>query len=332
MTDGPGSLDAYLAELRNDIEQTLERVIGAKTPGVVAQAMRYSLLGAGKRLRPCLTLSAAESVSGHASLARAHARRLAHPPAAAVEMVHSYSLVHDDLPAMDDDSLRRGRPTTHVVFGEGMAILAGDGLLTDAFTVLAASPSPAAAPGDPAIDPARRLRALAVLAAAAGSEGMVGGQAIDLSAAGMSPAAGTPSARALGFGATIQELLDGPALTDMHGRKTGALIRAAVTMGGIVCGADDATVAALDVYALELGLAFQIVDDVLDVEGSAEALGKTAGKDAAAGKPTFPALYGLDTSKQMAADCIERAKASLASAGLDGRLSEIADWSLARQR
>jgi geranylgeranyl pyrophosphate synthase len=327
VTDAPLPLEAYLAGLRQDIEHSLERVISATTPPVVAEAMRYSLLGGGKRLRPCLTLSAAESVAEGAGLSPAEARQLARPAAAAIEMVHSYSLVHDDLPAMDDDSLRRGRPTTHVVFGEGMSILAGDGLLTDAFGVLAVVPSPASAPGDPAIDPARRLRALAVLAGAAGSEGMVGGQAIDLAAAAR-PLAKPETT----FGASVQVILDGPALADMHRRKTGALIRASVTLGGIVCGADEPTIGALDAFALELGLAFQIVDDILDVEGSAEALGKTAGKDAAAGKPTFPALYGLETSKRKAADCVERAKASLRRVGLDGRLAEIADWSLARRR
>jgi geranylgeranyl pyrophosphate synthase len=322
------SLDSYLAGLRTDIELCLARVVAATTPSSVAEAMRYALLGAGKRLRPCLTLAVAETVAARVGLAAGHARKLAKPAAAAVEMIHSYSLVHDDLPAMDDDSMRRGRPTTHVVFGEGTAILAGDGLLTDAFAILATSPSPASDPGDPAIAPALRLRAVAVLAMAAGSQGMVGGQAIDLAAAGSTP----PSRNTPMFGADVQISLDGPSLTDMHRRKTGALIRAATTMGGIVCGADEPTIAALDEYALELGLAFQIVDDVLDIEGTADALGKTAGKDAAAGKPTFPSLYGIEASKRMAADSISRAKTALSEAGLDGRLTQIADWSLARRQ
>jgi geranylgeranyl pyrophosphate synthase len=216
---------------------------------------------------------------------------------------------------MDDDDLRRGRPTTHVVHGDGMAILAGDGLLTDAFSVLAAVPSPVAGADDPAASPEERLRAIQVLADAAGSRGMVGGQAIDLAAVGLA-SGGRP---------------DAAALTDMHARKTGALIRAASVMGAIVAGGAPDDIAAIDAYAAELGLAFQIVDDVLDVEGSAAALGKTAGKDAAAGKPTFPALYGLAESRRMAADCIARATAGLRTAGLDGRLSEIAAWSLTRQ-
>jgi geranylgeranyl pyrophosphate synthase len=230
-------------------------------------------------------------------------------------MVHTYSLVHDDLPAMDDDALRRGRPTTHVVYGDGMAILAGDGLLTDAFATLAQSPSPAARPGDPEASVDRRLRATATLAAAAGSVGMVGGQALDLAAAGT--AASTHAAAAL---------------EDMHARKTGALIRAAAVMGAILADGDAVQIAAIDAYARDLGLAFQIVDDVLDVEGSAADLGKTAGKDAAAGKLTFPALYGLEASRRMAASCVDRARAALADVRLSGRLGDIASWSLGRTR
>jgi geranylgeranyl pyrophosphate synthase len=233
-------------------------------------------------------------------------------------MVHSYSLVHDDLPAMDDDALRRGRPTTHVVYGEGLAVLAGDGLLTEAFHVLSASPAPGIPAGSPEPTADQRLQAVRVLAHAAGASGMVGGQAIDLAAAGR---VASQDAR----------LLEGAALEDMHRRKTGALIRAAVTMGAIVAGADTATVDAADDYARDLGLAFQIVDDILDVEGSAEALGKTAGKDAAAGKPTYPSFYGLEGSRRMAADCIGRAIASLDRADLGGPLAAIARWSETRR-
>ena len=175
---------------------------------------------------------------------------------------------------MDNDALRRGRPTSHVVYGDGLAILAGDGLLTEAFAVIAQSPSPASLPGALEADATRRLRATAVLAGAAGAAGMVGGQAIDLAAAGRVPS----------YAAAIDTAA---ALEDMHARKTGALIRAATTMGAILAGASDRIIQATDDYARELGLAFQIVDDVLDVEGSNEALGKTAGKDAAAGKPTL---------------------------------------------
>jgi geranylgeranyl pyrophosphate synthase len=218
-----------------------------------------------------------------------------------------------------------------VVYGDGLAILAGDGLLTDAFAVLAAAPSPASVPGDPAIDAARRLRAIEQLALAAGSGGMVGGQAIDLAAVGrigardVSGSGGPGAPAAAGFD-------DAAALEDMHRRKTGALIEAAASMGAIVAGASESAVAAVAEYARELGLAFQIVDDILDVEGSADGLGKTAGKDAAAGKPTFPAFYGLDGSKRLAASAVARAKAALERASLSGRLADIADWSLARRR
>jgi geranylgeranyl pyrophosphate synthase len=310
------SLDAYLRDTRSTIEAALARVLTRlASPPSVAGPIAYALLGPGKRLRPCLTIAVAETVGARRGLAPAHARALALPAACSVEMIHTYSLVHDDLPAMDDDAMRRGRPTTHIVHGEGMAILAGDGLLTDAFTVLAMAPSPAVEANDPAPTPDQRLHAVRVLAEAAGSRGMVGGQAIDLAAVGQAA-----SARP-----------DPAALNDMHARKTGALIRAASTTGAIVVDGTSTEIDAIDRYAAELGLAFQIVDDILDVEGSAADLGKTAGKDAAAGKPTFPALYGLATSRRMAADCIARATAALEAAGLGGRLQEIATWSLTRR-
>ena len=276
-------------------------------------------MGGGKRLRPCLTLAVAERVGATRRLATDDARALALPAACAVEMIHSYSLVHDDLPAMDNDGLRRGRATTHVVFGDGVAILAGDGLLTEAFLVLAQSPSPLVDAGSPSPPVEARLRAIEVLARAAGAAGMVGGQAIDLAAAGRVPAVSSP-------------ILDASGLEDMHRRKTGALIRASAVIGAIVVGGGESHIRAIDDYAREVGLAFQIVDDVLDVEGSREALGKTAGKDAAAGKPTYPALFGLDESRRLAAACVERAKHALATAGLGGRLDEIADWSLKRRK
>jgi geranylgeranyl pyrophosphate synthase len=320
----PPALDlaTYLEDLRRQIDATLERALDRRqTPRLIKEAMRYALLGGGKRLRPCLTLASAEAVAATAAVDPRAAHLLALPSACAVEFVHAYSLVHDDLPAMDDDALRRGRPTTHVVFGDGIAILAGDGLLTEAFAVLAESPSPAAPPGAPEAPPASRLRAVAALAAAAGAAGMVGGQAIDLAAAGRVRADQASGAA-----------LDAHALEDMHARKTGALIRAAATMGAMAVGADERRLAAVDAYARELGLAFQIIDDILDVEGSHEQLGKSAGKDVAAGKLTYPALYGLDGSRRLAADGIARAKVALDRAGLGGRLGEIADWSLGRTR
>src|SRR5688572_26641627 len=231
--------------------------------------MAYSLLAGGKRLRPILCLVSAEAVGGD--------RVLAMPAACAIELIHTYSLIHDDLPAMDNDTMRLGRPTLHVVAGEGMAILAGDGLLTEAFYVLAREPS--------ATDPAtvkRKLDVMRIVAGAAGPRGMVGGQAIDL--ASVRP---DPSGR-------LAPLLDAAELRRMHLKKTGALIRVSATAGAIMGGGTDDQVAAIDAAAAEYGLAFQIVDDILDVEGASAQLGKTAGKDAAAGKPTYPALYGLD--------------------------------------
>ncbi len=309
-----GHAEDYLAELRQIVESALPHVLPAQTaPALVIDAMNYALLGGGKRLRPCLTLAVADAVGPRLGHDIAAARLLALPSACAVELIHTYSLVHDDLPAMDDDALRRGRPTSHVVFGDGMAILAGDGLLTEAFSVITRP----ARPGAPEPPSDRRLRAVAILAHAAGAVGMVGGQAIDLAAAGR-----VKNVSPSGF--------DPPALEDMHARKTGALIRAASVLGAVVTGADDDIVDAIDAYARELGLAFQIVDDVLDVEGSGDALGKTAGKDAAAGKPTYPALHGIETSRRIAIECVERAKTALATVGLAGQLSEIADWSLGR--
>jgi geranylgeranyl pyrophosphate synthase len=311
-------LAGYLTELRSCVDEGLDRVWPADAPRLIVDAMRYAVVGGGKRLRPCLALAVAESAGARLQLDARTSRLLALPSACALEMIHTYSLVHDDLPAMDDDALRRGRPTTHVVFGDGLAILAGDGLLTEAFRVIAASPSPALPREAPEVSPARRLRAIAVLASAAGAVGMVGGQALDLAAAG----------RVIG---TDAPPMTAAALEDMHRRKTGALIRASASLGAIAVGADDTTLAAIDQFAKELGLAFQIVDDLLDVEGSPDTLGKTAGKDAAAGKPTFPALHGVDESRRLAADCVARAHAALASARLTGRLSEIATWSLQRK-
>jgi geranylgeranyl pyrophosphate synthase len=314
-------LEPDLGDLRREIEAALERVLTARVaPEIVGAPIRYALSGAGKRLRPCLTLAVADSLASRTGLSPASARSRALPAACAVEMIHCYSLVHDDLPAMDNDDLRRGRPTTHVVYGDGLAILAGDALLTEAFAVLAESPSPALPVGGVEAPAPQRLRAIAVLASAAGAAGMVGGQAIDLAAVGRAAAS---------VGALT---LDAETLEDMHRRKTGALIRAAATTGAILTGADEDTTRAVDDYARDFGLAFQIIDDVLDVEGSDHTLGKTAGKDAAAGKPTFPALYGVEGSRRRAADRVHHAVAALDRIGLGGRLADIAAWNLTRQR
>jgi geranylgeranyl diphosphate synthase, type II len=300
------ALAEYLDGRRAEIEAALERVLPCPPdcPAVVADAMRYSLTAGGKRLRPILCLASADTVGGD--------RALAMPAACAIELIHTYSLIHDDLPAMDDDVLRRGRPTLHVVAGEGMAILAGDGLLTEAFHLLSREPVTT----DPAIG-TRKLRVIETIALAAGPIGMVGGQALDLASAGA--------------GATGGATMDRNALATMHRKKTGALIRAAAVAGAIMGGGSDEQVAATDRAAAELGLAFQIVDDILDVEGASADLGKTAGKDAAAGKPTYPSLYGLAASKRLAAECLERAQATLATAGMaDAHLLGIGRWIVER--
>ncbi|HZT75443.1 MAG TPA: farnesyl diphosphate synthase [Vicinamibacterales bacterium] len=302
------TLDAFLQRGRALVDAALEHWLPTPPacPAIVADAMRYSVFAGGKRLRPMLTLAAAEAIDPAAA-------PLALPAACAIEMIHTYSLIHDDLPAMDNDTLRRGRPTLHVVYGDGIAILAGDGLHAEAFTLLADAP----VSDTPAIV-RRRVRVSQVIGRAAGAAGMVGGQAIDLQAAGQAP--GHPVT------------LDADGLQAMHARKTGALLRACAVSGAIMAGADDSGVAAIDRYAADLGLAFQIVDDVLDVEGSAEQLGKSAGKDAAAAKPTYPALFGLARSRALAAECIDRALAALASAGLtDGQLGAIARWVVDRK-
>jgi len=310
---------AYLDELRGLVNGALDRLFrDASAPPLIVEAVRYALLGSGKRLRPCLALATAEAVALHTGADVETARVFALPGACALEMVHAYSLVHDDLPAMDNDDLRRGRPTSHVVYGDGLAILAGDGLVTEAFGLIAHDAPPVLPAGAPILAAPVRLRLIAILAHAAGLAGMVGGQAIDLAAAGSVRDRQLPP-------------FDGATLQDLHARKTGALIRAAVTMGAVAAGADDGICAAADEYARELGLAFQILDDILDVEGSNAELGKTAGKDAAAKKVTYPSLYGLARSRALSIECVARAKLALTRAGLGGQLAAIADWSLERR-
>jgi len=302
------TLSEYIEARRAEIEAALARFLPPvdECPPVLLDAMSYSLLAGGKRLRPILCLAAAEAVGGD--------RAVALPAACAIELIHTYSLIHDDLPAMDNDTMRRGRPTLHVVAGEGMAILAGDGLLTDAFKLLRDEPRT-----DDPILIERKLGVIGIIASAAGPRGMVGGQALDLAAV-------TPDAAG-----RMPPPLNQTELRRMHGKKTGAMIRISGTVGAILAGGTDQQITAIDEAGGEFGLAFQIVDDILDVEGESAALGKTAGKDAAAGKSTYPALYGLEVSRTMAADCLERAEALLRAEGLaDSYLLGIGRWIIGR--
>jgi geranylgeranyl diphosphate synthase, type II len=297
-------LAEYLEARRAEVEATLALILPGPpaAPQVVDSAMRYSLLAGGKRLRPILCLASAEAVEGD--------RTMALPAACAIELIHTYSLIHDDLPAMDNDTMRRGRPTLHVVAGEGMAILAGDGLLTEAFHLLAREP----VSNDLQVA-ARKLRVIEAVAHAAGVVGMVGGQAIDLASV-------TPDSEG-----RLPPALDASGVQSMHARKTGALIRASAVSGATMGGGTADQILAIDRAAAEFGLAFQIVDDILDVEGVAATLGKTAGKDAAAGKATYPALYGLETSRRLASECLDRAEAALRLAAIDDdRLLAIGTW------
>jgi geranylgeranyl pyrophosphate synthase len=311
-------LPDFVERVRARVDAELERVLPRPPacPPLISEAMRYSLFAGGKRLRPVLTLAAAAALAQRADPSAPAGAILvdaAVPAACAVELIHTYSLIHDDLPAMDNDTLRRGRPTLHVVYGEGVAILAGDGLQAEAFALLGREPASA----DPVVV-ARKLRVSALLAEAAGAAGMVGGQTIDLQAAGQVPRHGLT--------------LDRESLRGMHERKTGALIRAAAVSGAVMAGGDDRAVDAIGAWAAHAGLAFQIVDDILDVEGSAGDLGKSAGKDAASEKPTYPSLYGLERSRTMAAECARQAHAILERADLTGGLLDaVAGWIVERR-
>jgi geranylgeranyl pyrophosphate synthase len=288
------SVDEAIGALRAETERALDRALPPESawPETIHRAVRYSLFAGGKRIRPVLVLAAGEAVGG--------AREDLMPLACAVEMVHTYSLVHDDLPAMDDDDLRRGRPTSHKVFGEAVAILAGDALLTRAFHLLAEVPS-----GWDAARVGRRVRATAVLGEACGTSGLIGGQVMDLESEGRA--------------------LDGAALERLHRAKTGALLSACVRGGAILGGADEEELALLGRYAAAIGLAFQIVDDVLDATEGAERLGKTAGKDAAAGKATYVSVHGLARAREMAAALGAEARDALTPLGPRGAvLAEVA--------
>ncbi len=311
------SVRAAPTERRDDFDDWMqarlaqfERAAAAALPAAdlsptrLHEAMRYAVLGGGKRVRPLLAYAAAAVGRRGSDVDRVDASaadRIADSVALAVEYVHAYSLIHDDLPCMDDDVLRRGKPTVHVAFDEATAMLAGDALQAEAFKVLADAP----------LAPAARAELMSMLAHASGTEGMCGGQAIDLAAVG----------RVL----TIDEL------EQMHRMKTGALLAASVRMGAAVAGVDAATATALAAYGRALGLAFQIVDDVLDVEGDAATLGKTAGKDARQAKPTYVSVLGLDAAKAKAAALHGEAQAALAPLGSAAqRLRQLADFIVVR--
>lgn len=265
------------------------------------EAMRYAVLGGGKRVRAAMVYAAGQAcpVSGSVLAIEASLDRAA----AAVELIHAYSLVHDDLPCMDDDTLRRGRPTTHVQFDEATAMLAGDALQPLAFDLLASMP----------IAPALIVQATQSLARAAGSQGMAGGQAIDLLSVGHS--------------------LSRDELQTMHSMKTGAMLACSVALGGIVAGASSASRQALDAYAQAMGLAFQVVDDILDVTADTASLGKTPGKDAAENKPTYVSLLGLSEARALAEELRVAAQAALEPLGDAGlRLAQLADFIVLRDR
>jgi len=288
----------WMRGIQADMEADMSAFLpaGETVPVKLHAAMRYALLGGGKRVRPLL-VHAAGALSGAdaASLSRA---------AAAVEMIHAYSLVHDDMPCMDDDDLRRGKPTVHVAYDEATALLVGDALQSQAFTVLA---------GTDGVPPARLLAMVRLLADAAGSGGMCGGQAIDLDSVGVS--------------LTLQQL------ERMHQLKTGALLRASVVLGALAGkDLDDAELQALHAYSRAIGLAFQVVDDVLDATADSATLGKTAGKDAADNKPTYVSILGLDESVALAEQLRRDAHAALAAFGDDAqRLRELADLIVQRK-
>jgi len=273
-------LEAYLRDRQKIVEEALQRYLPDEDsiPQELNTAVHYSVFAGGKRIRPILCLAALEACGGDMAPAM--------PVACALELIHTYSLIHDDLPAMDNDDFRRGKPTNHKVFGEAVAILAGDALLTEAFVLLSRAEKVR-------LVAERRLAVIQEIASAAGIAGMVGGQALDIRAEKIEP--------------------DLTGLTDIHHRKTGALIVAAVKCGAILAGANDDKIQALGLYGSHIGIAFQIADDILNVEGDSQLMGKKTGSDAALGKVTYPSLLGLDAAKVKLAEHIEAAGASIAS-------------------
>ena len=273
-------LHSYLKQRKNLVDKALDNSLSIKKPETIYQAMRYSLLAGGKRLRPILCLATSELTGGNIEIAM--------PTACALEMIHTMSLIHDDLPAMDNDDYRRGKLTNHKVYGEDIAILAGDGLLAYAFEYVATNTHNV---------PAERIvRVIACLGRTVGAEGLVGGQVLDLESEGKTDI----SSQTLSF---------------IHTHKTGALLEASVVSGAILAGASDEDIAKLSRYAQNIGLAFQIIDDILDITATDEQLGKTAGKDLQAKKATYPSLWGIEKSQAEAQKLIDEAIAQLTTYG-----------------
>jgi geranylgeranyl diphosphate synthase, type II len=286
------NLSAYLAEGASQVETALDRFLPVTYPDRIYESMRYSLLAGGKRLRPILCLAACELMGGTWDMAM--------PTACAIEMIHTMSLIHDDLPAMDNDDYRRGKLTNHKVYGEDIAILAGDGLLAYAFEVIAVHTQN--------VPPSLILQVVAKLGRAVGAAGLVGGQVVDLESEGKPDV-------------TLETL------NFIHNHKTAALLEASVLCGAVLAGAKEVDLARLTTYSRNIGLAFQIVDDILDITASAEVLGKTAGKDLQAQKATFPSLLGLEESQRQADELVAAAKAELSAYGAKGLpLAAIADY------
>ena len=300
MTAADTAFRDWTAHCLNQVEAALSEWVPASAPAGLGEAMRYAVLDGGKRLRPLLTLAAARAVAGAVDVPAALRS------ACAVELIHAYSLVHDDMPCMDNDVLRRGKPTVHVAYGEAQALLAGDALQALAFELLT--------PEDGSVAPAVQARLCAALARAAGHHGMAGGQAIDLAHVGLA--------------------MTEAALRDMHRRKTGAMLEVSVHMGALSAGADGPTLACLQRYAQAIGLAFQVVDDILDVTADSATLGKTAGKDQANDKPTFVSLLGLAGAQAQAQALLQDALAALDAAVLsdDGALRALAHMVVQRDR
>lgn len=292
------TIEEYIQAKCKTVEACLDGLITDANTSyrTLLHAARYSLMAGGKRLRPILAIAAAEAFGcPEEKVIR---------PACALELVHTYSLIHDDLPCMDDDDLRRGKPTLHKVVSEAHAVLAGDFLLTFAFEVIA---------DDPHLSESQKLKLISRLAKNAGAEGMIGGQVMDIEAEGKS--------------------IDLDTMRAIHRAKTGAIISASVEFGGIIAGVDEAILESLKAYGYEIGLAFQIIDDILDVTGTSESLGKTAASDIANNKATYVTLMGLNQAKAEANECVRRAKELVARLPLqNGSLQEIADLIVTRKR